>query len=231
VHADLRWSAALAARARLAVVSDARTLNAWRRWGYRLLPGELNSICCHMRPAEWPIMGGNTLLAMCRVGCRSGREHLGRRFALWSSWVVFLNAGTSRSIACSTRMRATSDISTPAGAPAVPAALQRVLLVAGQLLALTLPLGFQIAYAICFVLRSCIGPPFRFKAVAGVDWTSTCGAFGTLTGPTPRGPDRPAARCGHALVLLASARCRRGSNPLTQLYQFEAGIGPLTGPS
>src|SRR3989449_8090626 len=44
------------------VVSDARTRNAWRRWGYRLLPGELFSYVLHMRPAEWPIMAGHTAL-------------------------------------------------------------------------------------------------------------------------------------------------------------------------
>src|SRR3989449_7844816 len=44
--------------ARAEVVADARTRNAWRRWGYRVLPGELFSYVLHMRPAEWPIMAG-----------------------------------------------------------------------------------------------------------------------------------------------------------------------------
>ena len=44
------------------MVTDARTLNAWRRWGYRLLPGDLYSYVLHLRPAEWPIMAGHTLL-------------------------------------------------------------------------------------------------------------------------------------------------------------------------
>ena len=35
-------------------MTDARTLNAWRRWGYRVLPGDLYSYILHMRPAEWP---------------------------------------------------------------------------------------------------------------------------------------------------------------------------------
>src|SRR2546422_8088668 len=48
--------------ARAEVVADARTRNAWRRWGYRLLPGELFSYVLHMRPAEWPIMAGHTAL-------------------------------------------------------------------------------------------------------------------------------------------------------------------------
>ena len=44
------------------MVADARALNAWRRWGYRLLPGDLFSYVLHLRPAEWPIMAGHTLL-------------------------------------------------------------------------------------------------------------------------------------------------------------------------
>jgi len=42
------------------VVSDARALNAWRRWGYRVLPGDLFSYILHLRPAEWPIMAAHT---------------------------------------------------------------------------------------------------------------------------------------------------------------------------
>src|SRR4051812_45137189 len=41
---------------------DARVLNALRRWGYRVLPGDFYSYVLHMRPAEWPIMAGHTLL-------------------------------------------------------------------------------------------------------------------------------------------------------------------------
>src|SRR2546426_710658 len=42
------------------VVVGAGALNAWRRWGYRLLPGDLFSYVLHMRPADWPIMAGRT---------------------------------------------------------------------------------------------------------------------------------------------------------------------------
>ena len=52
-------------------MTDARTLNAWRRWGYRLLPGDLYSYILHLRPAEWPIMAGHTLLGyVLAVGLR-----------------------------------------------------------------------------------------------------------------------------------------------------------------
>ena len=55
------------------MVADARALNVWRRWGYRLLPGDLFSYLLHMRPAEWPIMAGHTLLGyVLAVGIDGG---------------------------------------------------------------------------------------------------------------------------------------------------------------
>src|SRR2546423_5107305 len=48
--------------------ADARTLNASRRWGYRVLPGDFYSYILHMRPAEWPIMAGHTLLGYVLAG-------------------------------------------------------------------------------------------------------------------------------------------------------------------
>ena len=43
-------------------MTDARTLNRWRRWGYRWLPGESFSYVLHTRPAECPIMAAHTAL-------------------------------------------------------------------------------------------------------------------------------------------------------------------------
>jgi len=57
-------------------VTDARGLNAWRRWGYRLLPGESFSYIMHMRPAEWPIMAAHTLLGYV-LAEGSGRRERG----------------------------------------------------------------------------------------------------------------------------------------------------------
>src|SRR2546422_11334678 len=83
--------------ARAEVVADARTRNAWRRWGYRVLPGELFSYVLHMRPAEWPIMAGHTLLgyvlAVGIKGAGSGEQLLPVLFAL-ALWVICLNGGT-----------------------------------------------------------------------------------------------------------------------------------------
>src|SRR5207249_349228 len=80
--------------ARPHVVTDARTLNAWRRWGYRLLPGDLYSYILHMRPAEWPIMAGHTLLGfVLAVGLRGAGsgEQWGHAILALVIWVVFLN--------------------------------------------------------------------------------------------------------------------------------------------
>src|SRR2546425_11058606 len=79
------------------VVADARALNVWRRWGYRLLPGDLFSYVLHMRPAEWPIMAGHTMLgyvlAVGIKGAGSGERVLPALGALLI-WVILLNGGT-----------------------------------------------------------------------------------------------------------------------------------------
>lgn len=204
----------------------ARTLNAWRRWGYRLLPGDLYSYILHMRPAEWPIMAGHTLvgyvLAVGLQGARSG-EQAGAALLALVIWVVFLNGGT---LAINSVFdRDEGDIGYLHVPPPLPRYLLHFsvgLLVVGQLLAFTLPAGFQIAYAICLVLSILYSvPPFRFKAVAGVDWVINMWGFGTLTpyaawAATGRGLD-----AGHGLLLLAFCPLFAGLYPLTQLYQFD----------
>ncbi|HEV8510456.1 MAG TPA: UbiA family prenyltransferase [Gemmatimonadales bacterium] len=208
------------------MVSDARTLNAWRRWGYRLLPGDLYSYILHLRPAEWPIMAGHTLLgyvlAVGVQGAGSG-EQLGTALRALVIWVVFLNGGT---LAINSVFdRDEGDIgylNTPPPLPRYLLHFSVALLVAGQLLALSLPAGFQIAYAICFVLSILYSvPPFRFKAVAGVDWVINMWGFGTLTPYAAWAATGRPLDTGHALVLLAFCPLFAGLYPLTQLYQFD----------
>jgi 4-hydroxybenzoate polyprenyltransferase len=213
------------------VVSDppspsARTLNAWRRWGYRLLPGDLYSYVLHMRPAEWPIMAGHTLLGyILAVGLRGAGsgEQSGNALLALVIWVVFLNGGT---LAINSVFdRDEGDIGYLNAPPPLPRYLlhfSMALLVAGQLLALRLPLGFQIAYAICFILSVLYSvPPFRFKAVAGVDWVINMWGFGTLTPYAAWAATGRPLDLGHALVLLAFCPLFAGLYPLTQLYQFD----------
>ena len=204
----------------------ARTLNAWRRWGYRLLPGELYSYVLHLRPAEWPIMAGHTLLgyvlAVGVQGAGSG-EQIGAALRALVIWVVFLNGGT---LAINSVFdRDEGDIGYLNAPPPLPRYLLHVsltLLVAGQLLALTLPAGFQIAYAICFALSILYSvPPFRFKAVAGVDWVINMWGFGTLTPYAAWAATGRPLDAGHGIVLLAFCPLFAGLYPLTQLYQFD----------
>ena len=207
-------------------MSDARTLNVWRRWGYRLLPGDLFSYILHLRPAEWPIMAAHTafgyVLAVRFEGVGRGAS-LGE--ALWALviWVLFLNGGT---LAINSVFdRDEGDIGYLNAPPQLPRYLLHfslALLTGGQLLALMLPLGFQIAYAICFVMSILYSvPPFRFKAVAGVDWVINMWGFGTLTPYAAWAATGRPLDLGHALVLLAFCPLFAGLYPLTQLYQFD----------
>lgn len=207
-------------------MTDARTLNAWRRWGYRLLPGDLYSYLLHLRPAEWPIMAGHTLLgyilAVGVAGATRG-EALPEALRALVIWVVFLNGGT---LAINSVFdRDEGDIGYLNSPPALPRYLLHFslgLLIGGQLLAFTLPAGFRIAYAICFAMSILYSvPPFRFKAVAGVDWVINMWGFGTFTPYAGWAATGRPLDLGHALVLLAFCPLFAGLYPLTQLYQFE----------
>jgi len=208
------------------MVADARALNSWRRWGYRLLPGDLFSYVLHLRPAEWPIMAGHTLVGYVLAVGFSG---VVRGARVWQAigalvvWVVFLNGGT---LAINSVFdKDEGDIGYLNAPPPLPRhllAFSVALLAGGQLLAFALPVAFRIDYAICLVLSILYSvPPFRFKAVAGVDWVINMWGFGTLTpfaawAATGRGLDM-----GHALVLLGFCPLFAGLYPLTQLYQME----------
>jgi len=208
------------------VVTDARTLSVWRRWGYRVLPGDVYSYILHMRPAEWPIMAGHTLLgyvlAVGVAGVMRG-EHIGSALLALVIWVVFLNGGT---LAINSVFdKDEGDIGYLNAPPALPRYLLHCswgLLVVGQALAFLLPVGFRVAYAICFVLSILYSvPPFRFKAVAGVDWVINMWGFGTLTPYAAWAATGRPLDIGHGLVLLAFCPLFAGLYPLTQLYQFD----------
>ena len=207
-------------------MTDARTHNAWRRWGYRVLPGDLFSYILHLRPAEWPIMAAHTafgyVLAVGWQGAGSGERLADAVWAL-GIWVLFLNGGT---LAINSVFdRDEGDIGYLNAPPPLPRYLLQfsvALLVAGQLLALLLPAGFQIAYAICFAMSILYSvPPFRFKAVAGVDWVINMWGFGTLTPYAAWAATGRPLDLGHSLVLLAFCPLFAGLYPLTQLYQFD----------
>jgi 4-hydroxybenzoate polyprenyltransferase len=208
------------------VVTDARTLNAWRRWGYRVLPGAGFSYLLHLRPAEWPIMAAHTLLGYVLAVGVSGvarGERLLPALGGLAVWVIFLNGGT---LALNSAFdKDEGDIGYLNAPPPVPRhllAFSVLLLVGGQLLALALPPAYGVVYALCFVLSVLYSvPPFRFKAVAGVDWLINMWGFGTLTPYAAWAATGRPLNAGHTLVLLAFCPLFAGLYPLTQLYQFE----------
>lgn len=208
------------------MVGDARTLNVWRRWGYRLLPGDAFSYLLHLRPAEWPIMAAHTLLgyvlAVGFAGVVRGTSLMPALAAL-VIWVVFLNGGT---LAINSVFdQDDGDIgylNAPPRPPRHLLAFSILLLAGGQALALALPAGFQIAYAICFAMSVLYSvPPFRFKAVAGVDWVINMWGFGTLTPYAAWAATGRPLDLGHGLVLLGFCPLFAALYPLTQVYQFD----------
>ena len=207
-------------------MTDARALNRWRQWGYRLLPGDMFSYVLHMRPAEWPIMAGHTalgyVLAVGLGGVMRGASLAQALLALFV-WVICLNGGT---LAINSAFdKDEGDIGYLIAPPPLPRhllAFSLALLTIGQVLAFGLPPAFRLAYAICFVLSILYSvPPFRFKAVAGVDWLINMWGFGTLTPFAAWAATGRPLDPGHALVLLAFCPLFAGLYPLTQLYQLE----------
>jgi 4-hydroxybenzoate polyprenyltransferase len=208
------------------VVGDSRALNGWRRWGYRVLPGDGFSYLLHMRPAEWPIMVAHTALGyVLAVGFGGAARGLWLPQAAWALvlWVVFLNGGT---LAINSVFdRDEGDIGYLIAPPPIPRyllAFSVALLGGGQLLAFTLPPAYQVDYAICAVMSVLYSvPPFRLKAVAGADWVINMWGFGTLTPLAGWAATARPVDLGHALILLAFCPLFAGLYPLTQLYQFD----------
>src|SRR5260370_13560779 len=132
-------------------------------------------------------MAGHTLLGyVLAVGVQGAwhGDQLAAALRALVIWVLFLNGGT---LAINSVFdRDEGDIGYLNAPPPLPRYLLHfslALLIAGQLLAFTLPAGFQMAYALCFVLSILYSvPPFRFKAVGGVVWVINMRGFGT---PTP----------------------------------------------
>ncbi|MDQ2768131.1 MAG: UbiA family prenyltransferase [Gemmatimonadota bacterium] len=197
-----------------------------RRLGYRLLPGEGFAYVLHMRPREWPIMIAHTtlgfLLAQGLAASLRGTR-VGMLVAGLVVWVVLLNGGT---LAINSAFdNDVGDIGYLDDPPPAPAHLARwglALMLAGQGIALVLPRGFAIAYAICFAMSLLYSvPPPRLKAVAGADWLINMIGFGTLT---------PYAGWTLATIPLTSAGAWALGGfaplfaalyPLTQLYQLD----------
>jgi 4-hydroxybenzoate polyprenyltransferase len=196
-----------------------------RAAGYRLLGPRLHYFL-HLRPAEWPIMAAHTavgyLLAVGLSGAATG-QRIGPAVLGLVLWVVCLNGGT---LALNSAFdRDEGDVAYLRSPPPPPRRLAEwslALMLAGQVIAFLLPLGFRLAYALCFVLSVLYSvPPFRLKSVAGADWLINMWGFGTLTpyaGWAATGVPVDPAR---GLVLLAFCPLFASLYPLTQIYQLE----------
>ncbi len=197
-----------------------------RRIGYRILPGDAFSYILHLRPREWPIMAAHTAVGfMLAVGVvpALGVEWRGRLVVALALWVVCLNGGT---LAINSAFdRDSGDIGYLDAPPPVPRGLLwfgLALMAAGQVAAFALPGAFAIAYAVCFALSVLYSiPPFRFKAVAGVDWIINMVGFGSLTPFAGWAATGVPVGAVPAIVMFAFCPLFAALYPLTQLYQFE----------
>ncbi len=163
------------------------------------------------------------LLAVGVSGAVAG-ERLGAASLGMVLWVVCLNGGT---LAINSAFdKDEGDIGYLKSPPPVPRRLALfafLLMALGQVAAIRwLPAGFGWAYAICFILSVLYSvPPFRFKAVAGVDWLINMWGFGTLTPFAGYAATGLPLAADHLIVLLAFCPLFAALYPLTQLYQFE----------
>lgn len=195
-----------------------------RRAAGRVL-GPLLPYLLHLRPAEWPILGGHLLTGWLLAS--------GLRWPTWPellamlAWVVALNGGT---LALNSAYdRDEEDIAYLKQPPLPPrglAAVALLLMVAG--LGFTWAVGptWQILYGVCVLLSIAYSvPPLRLKRVAGADWLINVIGFGLITGWagwTISG--RPMD--GTSFLLLAGFAPLFGAlYPLTQLYQLDADRG------
>jgi 4-hydroxybenzoate polyprenyltransferase len=197
-----------------------------RAIGYRLLPGDGFSYILHMRPREWPIMLAHTTLGFVLAQGVRNTVHGARVGSLLvglALWVVLLNGGT---LAINSAFdNDEGDIGYLDAPPPPPKHLARfgfALMLAGQLIALALPRGFAIAYAICFAMSLLYSvPPVRLKAVAGADWIINMVGFGTLTPYAGWALTRLPLTPAGAWALGGFAPLFAALYPLTQLYQLD----------
>ena len=203
-----------------------RTHSVARRVGYALLPGDAFSYVLHLRPREWPIMVAHTSIGfVIAVGVRSFLfgHHWGAYLTMLIAWVGCLNAGT---LALNSAFdRDEGDIGYLDAPPPVPkhlALVSVVLMAAGQLIALSLPAGFAVAYAVCFAMSVAYSvPPLRLKAVAGADWAINIVGVGVLTPYAGWSASGFALRPDGVWIMIGFGLLFGSLYPLTQIYQFQ----------
>ena len=196
-----------------------------RALGYRLLGSRFDYVL-HLRPAEWPIMAGHTLLgaflALGLARAASG-ERIGAVLLGLVLWVVALNGGT---LAINSAFdKDEGDVAYLRRPPPPPSGLFAFglgLMLVGLAASLLLPRPYAWLYLTCLVMSVLYSvPPMRLKAVAGADWIVNLVGFGTLT------PLAGWASTGEGLtvwgwfLVWGFGALFAGLYPLTQLYQFD----------
>jgi len=196
-----------------------------RALGYRLLGSRFDYVL-HLRPAEWPIMAGHTLLgALLALGLAraASGERIGAVLLGLVLWVVALNGGT---LAINSAFdKDEGDVAYLRRPPPPPSGLFAFglgLMLVGLAASLLLPRPYAWLYLTCLVMSVLYSvPPMRLKAVAGADWIVNLVGFGTLT------PLAGWASTGEGLtvwgwfLVWGFGALFAGLYPLTQLYQFD----------
>jgi lycopene elongase/hydratase (dihydrobisanhydrobacterioruberin-forming) len=203
-----------------------RTLNAARRVGYAVLPGDTFSYILHLRPREWPIMIAHTSIGfIIALGLRAtlNGQQLGAYLTAMLAWVGCLNAGT---LALNSAFDGDEgDIGYLDAPPPPPRGLARAsvgLMIVGQVIAFALPGGFAVAYTICFAMSVAYSvPPLRLKAVAGADWAINIIGVGVLTPFAGWSASGAALRPDGVWIMIGFGFLFGSLYPLTQIYQFE----------
>lgn len=197
-----------------------------RRLGYRLLPGDGYSYVLHFRPREWPIVAAHALsgfLLALPLGSEVAARWPQALFGI-AVFVLLLNGGT---LAINSAFdRDEGDIGYLDAPPPPPKHLFAVgmgAMLLGQLLSLVLlPAAFALVYGACLVLSVLYSvPPFRWKAVAGLDLVINALGFGTLTAFAGWTLAGVALQPWAVAVLVGFCPLFAALYPLTQLYQYD----------
>jgi 4-hydroxybenzoate polyprenyltransferase len=175
----------------------------------------------HLRPAEWPLMTAHTAvgwLLATALHAPTSRAWLGI-----AAWVVLLNGGT---LALNSAFdRDEGDIAflrDPPPAPKYLAVFAAGLIVLGLGLTASLPPTYRRLYLLCALLSVAYSvPPFRLKAVAGMDWLVNMLGFGTLTPMAAWAISGRPLHGAMAAVLWSFTPLFAALYPLTQLYQLD----------